>query len=1338
MAYLDQTDEHLLDDLVQRKEFAIYTNTIDDTKGNIIPRFLLEDVVGKEHGLKLHSYQRFVENFMNPNTSNTRLLMKWSPGMGKTIGSLSLALKFINYYNKMQSSGAADIGSVWILGFTENIFRSDLVKFPEFGFITESELQLINKLKELIHSGSTYDMEKLNELKMRINRRLTNRQGNGFFKFMGYKSLLNRLFLARDKDINLVSLSENEIADLIRKERVVLNLELMNEMKNSLLICDEIHDVYNSAEKNNWGVALQTILNHDPTIRAVFLSATPFNNSPTELIDLLNLLTPRSHFSEFKKSDFFTNDEKLIENNIPKLYKILAGRVSFITNNNPQFFPAKGFTGEKIPGISYLKFKRCPMSKFHYNTYKNIFIDKNTDDQHIGTDSQYIVDFALPDPKQKDPWSSPGIYKTGDIRSVYLNAPAQWKSKYKLNYSQENDILYGDILNMDNGDLRQISSKYTEMIKDIINVVTNGGGKIFIYHNVIHMSGVMFIGEILKANGFIDESSNSVDSTRCALCGKPRKDHSKDQLMVGGFRSKQKVPNGEKYSFELIEINDVNCKIFNYNKGEMHISFILDPYGLRPDADVKIGEIPINKKDLDKYDIILANDRQDISEWIKMLDNYEMHKLGNYYYYFSAPDSKTRTLTKSEVMKYVGKMLDNIPELAKTFRVIGGKDKDHKYMPCRYTLIHSNITRKVRNHNIDTFNSITNIWGDHLMILVGGKIMKQSINLVAVQNLMIMGRPDNIPTMLQINGRAIRTSSHVLLPPENRLVNISIYTSTLPDKSLSYEEIKYKEKVESFKIIQRLELILHEVAIDKIMNYNIIFQPQSDLQKKQHYELDILPYKLDKKIKYKLSDLNLETFNAYYGNEEVNTIKMLLKRIFIEQSPVWKFNDLFNAVKNMKNVNQDMQLISQENFILALDSLLIKENDKYIEPVIQSLHDAVESASLYDKLINPLEKYIYVFDGQKQGIVHIGDYYMMVPIDYKTGEVIVDIEMPYRTSHVEAKYSVRIHDYLLYDQKSNFNDKKEKFMKKWMTVDVRNLELAICDYGTSFHKKFAEECIEYVFNVWTNPKQKKSPYHVFYIKMLYYYDMRKVIIWAHTVSDKIFAKYKQWAIPVVEHIKDEPKEKKGTVSNGFINLLKTSINHNNMEWISTGMVTDFNKKTKESLALFDGNTRKSNAKTKINADYLPVGHFIGNIPRFYNPSGEHKWSDDISYLEKTTQYKENNIVIGYDDKTKTSINVKFKLRSPIQNIKQHKDTRQIEKGSVCTTKSKQFLQDVAKKLGLPSEEYNKVNIEDLCMKIRTRLIYYELKARSSGSNIKFFYFLHEIKPETMLGDYIQE
>jgi hypothetical protein len=65
------------------------------------------------------------------------------------------------------------------------------------------------------------------------------------------------LFIIR-KSVNLElnKLSEKEIREALEKGLILINESFLYSFKNSLLICDEIHNVYNTAEKNNWGVAL--------------------------------------------------------------------------------------------------------------------------------------------------------------------------------------------------------------------------------------------------------------------------------------------------------------------------------------------------------------------------------------------------------------------------------------------------------------------------------------------------------------------------------------------------------------------------------------------------------------------------------------------------------------------------------------------------------------------------------------------------------------------------------------------------------------------------------------------------------------------------------------------------------------------------------------------------------------------------------------------------------------------------------------------------------------------------------------------------------------------------
>lgn len=79
----------------------------------------------------------------------------------------------------------------------------------------------------------------------------------------------------------------------MERGEIQVNTVLLKQFENSLLICDEIHNTYNSMMKNNYGVAIQYILDYTPSLRALFLSATVAYHSPTEVIDLMNLLLPK-------------------------------------------------------------------------------------------------------------------------------------------------------------------------------------------------------------------------------------------------------------------------------------------------------------------------------------------------------------------------------------------------------------------------------------------------------------------------------------------------------------------------------------------------------------------------------------------------------------------------------------------------------------------------------------------------------------------------------------------------------------------------------------------------------------------------------------------------------------------------------------------------------------------------------------------------------------------------------------------------------------------------------------------------------------------------------------
>lgn len=1204
-SYISENNTNINNDIASRKEFILFKKSIEDVKElertkvedsdkNIIPKFLLP----KSNYLELKSYQLLIKNFINPNTPYSRLLLKWQTGSGKTIGAIAIAMNFIKKYQYQEYKTDSKIGSVFIIGFTQNIFINEIMRHPEFGFISQDELDTLNMLKKKAHLGNPRDIEQLKKFSANIKKRLYNRRGNGYFKFIGYKELANHLFLHnKDESMvnetkehefwsNLLDMSQKELQDNIDNNTIQINKSLLAEFENSLIICDEIHNTYNTLEKNSWGIAIQIILNYHNTCRALFLSATPLNNSATEVIDLLNLLLPRKYYDNLNKEDFFEKNGDTFTFKTSKENEVvnyLRGRVSFIVNRNDQFIATKEFIGKSIPGIDLLKFIRCPMSPLHYNTYIHTF------DDSVSYDQRYLTDLVLPDPDVQTPYGSNaiGLYKSIDIKNKLESASESWKTRYGLHYNLDTGIITGTILKLKN--LKSISNKYFTMMTALMNNISKNNGKTFIYHNYIHNSGTLLIQEIMLHNNIIGEFDNSSDNTICSVCGKPRKDHTIEQLnplLISSETSSKKA-------------NDV---------------------------------------------------------------------------------------------------------------------KSHYYQPVRFAIVHSDLDKNVVQRSLEKFNHINNITGEKIMILIGSRIMKEAHSMNSVRNIFIMARPDNISTLIQIIGRAIRINSHNLLPKHQRHVDISIFTSSTRDKELSYEELKYKEKVYEFKSIQKLEKIMHENAVDGYFNYDIIWNTEF---RTDDFELDILPYKLnyDKKI-LNLDELNLSTFNAYHAKFEVEYCMYIIKRLFIEISSIWKYDDLFNAVKTPPfSVEINAKLVSKSHFNIALNNVLFNlPSSSYIEPEFDDI--TVKSTALMKKINNPDDKIILTMNDIKHVIVHSGEMYSLVPLHHN--EIFIDTEITSRLIPQSKISFTDVSQFLKDDLSADYYNKRNKFINKWKYTNLIDLGQSLQDFSVKFHIIFIEEIVEYVFNIWTQPNQKKREHHAFYIKMLYFYDLQKLIVWASILDDELIKRYKKYIKPAVLQVHDKKYKDlndKRSLTNTE-NILITTLNRSDKAWLSTGIIKEFEHSIYESNKLFENVYKKGESVKKVNANLLPIGHYLDNIPRFYDVTG---WYDYVVPSRSKT-VKENNIIIGFDSRSKASLTVKFKLRSPIKNFNV-KDDRSIEFGTHCISKSKTYLRGIAKKIDVDLD--TNLNTTDLCETIRNRLIYLEIKERRKPDGIKYFYSVLE-------------
>lgn len=1183
MEYIDVDNTNILNDLIKRKEFYTLKNIRKyERKSNVEPNLVLDKML-KYNKLVYYSYQKFVQNFINPDTPYKRLLMKHSTGSGKTIGAIGVAMEFIKYFKKAKRLGVPDksIGSVFIIGFdgAKKAFQKDLLRFTEFGFTTRSELDRWNELKTQALSNNEVDINNAHAYGSRIKRRIENRTGNGFFKFMGYKTLVNRLLIS-DKPIS--NMTEDDIMKSIKSGDIKINQDIINSFKDSLIICDEIHNTYNSLQKNNWGVAIQLILDTNPNVRALFMSATPINNDPSEIVDLLNLLVPPN--KRIVKNDIF-NNKKLKNDGLHIIRKLCTGRISYLINKSSDAFPSQSFGGTKIQGLEFLKFIRCPFNKHHEIEYNKIY---NKKIKTISQDSRNINDIILPSPDGKNEY----IYKSTDIKKIVM-ADQKWKNDNNINVI--NNVITGEILKMQS--LKNLSNKYYTMLHNLIKNIKERKGKNMIYHNYVSNSGTLLIKEILLRNGILDEFMTPVNNTLCSKCG-----------------------------FTLNEHKD------------------------------------LTRDDSDSYTVYT-------------------------------------------------------------------KPTDHIFQPLRCILITSDIDKQSIEKSITKYNHPSNNMGDSYNILIGSRVIKESYDLHAIKNLMIMGRPDNISTLIQIIGRAVRKNSHITLPNSMRHVLVSIYTHMLSSNKLSYEELKYKEKIEDYKVIQSIEKILHENAIDSVVNFNINNNNNND----SLYNLKFTPSIMkNNKHTFKLSELNMDTFNIYKKQQEVDLVTYIIKRAFIETSNIWKWEDLLIFVKNPNfNVEYDTTLIDISTVILALSSLIWENEHTQINPYIT---DNDKKISIIDKIYNTNNKHLILPNGQISVLTQVGEYYTLVPLI--NNKISNEINYQHIIDTTNNNTNINILEYLSYNSNTfNYEKKLVDFEKKYKNTPIENLNDAVCDYGIDFHIKFLEDCISYIFNHWTNWSVKKSKYHSFYFKMLYYYDIIGLVVFANTAKAMIYDLYDEYLLPIDVNKKDKILKKAESINydtsidrnkRSIINLIARNISKSSCDWCPSITKKIYKKTLDTSLERFKelkkSNTRKTEKIIKVKPDNLPIGHFLQDVPRFYHPN--RGWFSSPEYLEVKEKWIENPIIIGYTEKSKTGIHIRFKLRKPIQDIKLYKDSRLIEKGSMCSTRSKPFLFNLCQKLKIRIGE--NTSIHRICNEIKSRLMYLELLERSRGTRLKFFYNYFEL------------
>ena len=384
-------------------------------------------------------------------------------------------------------------------------------------------------LKDISTNIGYYDeQEKFKQLKQ---AKLNTQQ---YYKIISYKSFYKKVLGQKISNIKFDNLSNKKSyrKDTEGNFERDISIDKIDSLNNTLLIIDEAHNITD----NEYGNAVQKIIENSSNLKIILLTATPMINFADEIIQLINYIRPP--YDQIERDIVFTSDKSHTMNFKPNGQKYLqnmcSGYISHFRGLNPLTF-AEGVDMGVIPDeLLFTKLFRCKMLDFQLNKYYNIV---NTQDDSLDRQSQAVSNFCFPG-LDNDKKEIVGYFGKDGLNTIRTQLKSSKTILQKLinekffdNKLDQNEIIKdsthnksitGLILKKDN--IKHFSIKFYNALTNIENLVENknGAGTAFIYFNLVKV-GIDLFSEVLNINGYLeyneDQNYNINDNTIDAISG---------------------------------------------------------------------------------------------------------------------------------------------------------------------------------------------------------------------------------------------------------------------------------------------------------------------------------------------------------------------------------------------------------------------------------------------------------------------------------------------------------------------------------------------------------------------------------------------------------------------------------------------------------------------------------------------------------------------------------------------------------------------------------------------------------------------------------------------------
>lgn len=962
--YPSLNDPKFIVKIAEKKEF--HDHTYDGSQKDI--RSHADTLC--DASFELAPHQLFVKNYLSFQTPYNSLLLYHQLGTGKTCSAIGICEEMRQYMKEMGISKRIIIvaspnvqDNFRLQLFDERKLQEENGLWSMSGCLGDSFIREINptNIKNMTREKI------ITQIKNLINKS---------YIFLGYESFSNY--------ITRVSVENNST---MSQKQIVRNLQ--REFSNRLIVVDEVHNIRISQEAQNKRIApqLMKLVTYVDNIRLLLLSATPMYNTPKEIIWLLNLMNTNDKRGQIHIRDVFDKDGNLKPAGREMIIRKATGYVSYVRGENPYTFPYRVYpsifspkhtfehfaypeyqlNGKYIEQGDQMQIFRDKIYLTKISSYQemvyNIILDKvrntikrsggNLSFEQLDSFNYTILQGPLEALVMTYPMS--GVEETAErIPSIKkYHARTAIEKEQKEGVSDE-DILMSEAkirVPVENADDEEPAFDGDFVLKSSISES----------HDTAHVAS----SENIKTMDIGEEGDDSEEGIDVEIT---KKVSSEASIMSAGATAPSDNEAGDASENDaphmFIDVNSLTGKrglsyMMNYTdtitpavKG--NFSYKTEKYG-RIFSPKKIGKYS------NKIKAVCDHIRQSsgivliYSQWIDAglipmalaLEEMGMTR-SNGTTLFASPPTEQVDGTTFETREQVEK---------------AGKP----FSPARYALITGDVRLSPDNDaEIKKVTNETNKAGAQVKVILISKAAAEGIDLKCIRQVHILEPWYTMSRIEQIIGRAVRNFSHVLLPFEERNVEIFLHGSIMSDEERETTDMYiYRLAEYKAKQIGEISRLLKETSVDCLLNteqnnfsqVNMntqVTQTLSDGQTLKNFRVGDIPYSAmcdymencdikcmpDKKIQEK--DINTDTYDERY------------------------------IMVNSEKIIQKVRMLMKEEFFYKKSALMAKINHPKPFPKVE----------IYAALTHMIENITAIITdkyGRQGHLANIGDYYLFQP-----------------------------------------------------------------------------------------------------------------------------------------------------------------------------------------------------------------------------------------------------------------------------------------------------------------------------------------------------------------------